>query len=157
MRKEQERVWSRNIKDIYNIMAEMRQSVGLARRAGRHKHPHSKPEVLRHYKDVEIHQRRPGRTCAVGEVTDVDDFSASLKKLREGGLRKWVRRSTMERGVAVIAKVHHDDANSSDSDSDSDDGEEPEMTLGLIHAFDGVVVVDVEDGLAAPADDADPE
>lgn len=60
-------MWSRNLKDIYDRKAEMRQSVGLAKRSGRHKHAHSKPEVkilLRHYKDVELHQRRPGRTYA---------------------------------------------------------------------------------------------
>ncbi|KAF8152779.1 hypothetical protein K438DRAFT_1477476, partial [Mycena galopus ATCC 62051] len=58
-------MWSRNLKDIYDIRAEMRDSVGLAKRSGRHKHPHSKPEVkilLRHYKEIELHQRRAGRT-----------------------------------------------------------------------------------------------
>lgn len=67
-------MWSRNLKDIYDLKAEMRQDVGLSKRSGRHKHPHSKPEVktlLRHYKDVELHERRPGRTYVFGEAADV--------------------------------------------------------------------------------------
>ncbi|KAJ7732867.1 hypothetical protein B0H16DRAFT_1205987, partial [Mycena metata] len=51
-------MWSRNLKDIYDLKVEMRASAGLAKRSGRHKHPHSRPEVrtlLRHFKDVELH------------------------------------------------------------------------------------------------------
>ncbi|KAJ7703574.1 hypothetical protein B0H17DRAFT_912268, partial [Mycena rosella] len=58
-------MWSRNLKDIYDIKAEIREAAGLSKRSGRHKDPHSKPEVkilLRHYKDVELHERRPGRS-----------------------------------------------------------------------------------------------
>lgn len=138
-------MWSRNLKDIYDIKSEMRTSVGLSKRSGRHTHPHSRPEVrilLQHYKDVELHQRRAGRTYAQGQTWDVDNFSAGLRKLTEGGLNKWVQRSTMERKIAEQA---HEKEDSSDVDSDSDD-EEPEMTLGLVHAFGGEVVVEVEDG-----------
>ncbi|KAJ7886511.1 hypothetical protein B0H13DRAFT_1889227 [Mycena leptocephala] len=145
-------MWARNIKDIYDIKAEMRESSGLAKRSGRHNvetHPHSKPEVrtlLRHYKDVELHQRRAGRTYAMGEVADVDDFSAGLKKLAEGGLSRWIRRSTMEKNTGGAAK--------------GDEDEEPEMTLGLIHAFGGEVVIDIVDGdegLGYQPDEADAE
>jgi hypothetical protein len=72
----------------------------------------------------------------------VDNFSAGLRKLTEGGLNKWVQRSTMDRNIAEQADEEED---LSDDDSDSDD-EEPEMTLGLVHAFGGEVVVEVEDG-----------
>jgi hypothetical protein len=47
----------------------------------------------------------------------------------------------MERNIAEQADEEEDLSD----DSDSDD-EEPEMTLGLVHAFGGEVVVEVEDG-----------
>ncbi|KAJ7466378.1 hypothetical protein FB451DRAFT_1178529 [Mycena latifolia] len=151
-------MWSRNIKDIYDIKAEMRESVGLSKRSGRHKHPHAKPEVkilLRHYNDAELSERRPGRSYAVGEVADVDNFTAGLKKLGEGGLSKWVRRATMDRGLLADA---NEDEDSSNDEDDSDEEDEPNMNLGLIRAFDGEVVVEVEiDGEGADADEADAE
>ncbi|KAJ6501793.1 hypothetical protein DFH09DRAFT_1102431 [Mycena vulgaris] len=139
-------MWSRNLKDIYDLKADLRDSVGLAKRSGRHKEPHAKPEVkilLKHYKDVELHHRRPGRTYTPGESALVDNFTAGIKKLQEGGLSKWVRRTTMDRGLLV--EVPDEDSSSESDSDDSEDGEEPEMTPGLIHAFDGEVVVDLVD------------
>lgn len=72
-----------------------------------------------------------------------DNFTAGLKTLEQGGLAKWVRRTTMGRGLFV--EVNEEEDVSSDEESESDDEEEPPMTLGLIHAFDGEVVVDVEE------------
>jgi hypothetical protein len=143
-------LWSRNLKDIYDLKAEMRQSVGLAKRSGRHKAPHEKPEVkilLRHYNDTELNLRRPGRTF--GEERVEDNFTAGIKKLRGGSLTQWARRTSRDRGVHVAAPEGEvSDGEDSDSDESDDDSEMPQMTLGLIHAFDGEVVVDVGlDGL----------
>ncbi|KAJ6503101.1 hypothetical protein DFH09DRAFT_1440647, partial [Mycena vulgaris] len=127
-------MWSRNLKDIYDLKADLRDSVGLAKRSGRHKEPHAKPEVkilLKHYKDVELHHRRPGRTYTPGESALVDNFTAGIKKLQEGG--------------GLLVEVPDEDSSSESDSDDSEDGEEPEMTPGLIHAFDGEVVVDLVD------------
>ncbi|KAJ7845241.1 hypothetical protein B0H14DRAFT_2584802 [Mycena olivaceomarginata] len=138
-------MWSRNLKDIYDIKAEMRQSVGLAKRSGRHKAPHQKPEVkmlLRHYKDTELNSRRPGRTF--GQEREEDNFTAGIKKLRGGSLSKWVRKTTRERAVHLsVPPTSLADEDSDSDESDDDDSEVPQMTLGLIHAFDGEVVVDL--------------
>lgn len=93
----------------------------------------------------------------LGEPVDVDNFTAGIKKLNQGGLAKWVKRTTMDSGLLVEAE--HEGDTSSDSDGLDDEGEEPEMTLGLIHAFDGEVMVHVEDDDSefpeALADEAD--
>ncbi|KAJ7456199.1 hypothetical protein FB451DRAFT_1048472 [Mycena latifolia] len=143
-------LWSRNLKDIYDLKADMRKGVGLAKRSGRHKAPHQKPEVkilLRHYQDTELNLRRPGRTF--GEEREPDNFTAGIQKLGGGALSKWARKTTRDRGLYVqaVADPESSDQDSGSDESDSEDEalEEPEMTLGLIHAFDGEVVIDLEE------------
>ncbi|KAJ7853156.1 hypothetical protein B0H14DRAFT_2580552 [Mycena olivaceomarginata] len=104
--------------------------------------PHQKPEVkllLRHYNDIELSSRRPGRTF--GEDREPDDFTAGLQKLRAGSLAEWAHKTTRDRGLHVEAaedpQTTEDDSDS--DESDEDDTEEPEMTLDLIHAFDGLI------------------
>ncbi|KAJ7480367.1 hypothetical protein B0H11DRAFT_1724975 [Mycena galericulata] len=136
-------LWSRNIIDIYELKAEMRQGVGLAKRSGRHKAPHQKPKVkilLQHYNDNELNLRRPGRTY--GGEREPDNFTKGIQKLRGGTLTQWARKTTRDRGIHVPAAETSEERNSDSEESDDD--EVPDMTLGLIHAFDGEVVVDLE-------------
>ncbi|KAJ7136425.1 hypothetical protein C8R43DRAFT_818403, partial [Mycena crocata] len=103
-------LWSRNLKDIYDMKADMRRGVGLAKRSGRHKEPHQKPEVktlLRHYKDTELNTRRPGRTF--GEQHKPDNFAAGIQKLGDGALARWTRKTTRERGLHVPAAEGSDE------------------------------------------------
>ncbi|KAJ7434386.1 hypothetical protein B0H11DRAFT_2372740, partial [Mycena galericulata] len=91
-------IWSRNIKDIYDLKADFRASVGLAKRSGRHKEPHERPEVkilLREYQKAELHKRRPGRTFSDGR--NVDNFQAGINLLEGGVLRRWAHRTTNSR------------------------------------------------------------
>ncbi|KAJ7864497.1 hypothetical protein B0H14DRAFT_3603688 [Mycena olivaceomarginata] len=141
-------LWSRNIKDIYDLKADTRAGVGLAKRSGRHKEPHQKPEVktlLRHYHDTELKLRRPG--CTFGEGHEPDTFTAGVKKLAEGSLAQWARKTSRDRGLHTqnaSNAVASSDGYNSDEEDDSDD-EVPPMSLGLIHAFDGEVIIDLED------------
>lgn len=141
-------LWSRNIKDIYDLKADTRAGVSLAKRSGRHKEPHQKPKVktlLRHYHDTELNLRRPGRTF--GEGHEPDTFTAGVKKLAEGSLAQWARKTSRDRGLHTqnaSNAVASSDGYNSDEEDDSDD-EVPPMSLGLIHAFDGEVIIDLED------------
>lgn len=86
-------LWSRNINDIYELKADFRTGVGLAKRSGRHKEPHEKSEfktLLKEYKNEELHLRRPGRMIGT-EVRDVDDLGKGIRALGGGFLNKWVR------------------------------------------------------------------
>ncbi|KAJ7713350.1 hypothetical protein DFH07DRAFT_974764 [Mycena maculata] len=136
-------MWSHNLKDIYDIKAEMRQSVGLAKRSGRHK--------MLNFISVNLGAH------IISLEKQRNNFTAGIKKLYTGGLLKWVKRTTMERGL--LDKTEEQDS-SSDSDDSEDDEDELEMTLGLIHAFDGEVEVYVEDNTEFPealADKVDAE
>ncbi|KAJ6506522.1 hypothetical protein C8R45DRAFT_816656 [Mycena sanguinolenta] len=150
-------LWSRNIKDIYDLKAEMRAGVGLAKRSGRHKEPHQKPEVrilLSHYRDTQLSLRRPGRTF--GEAHMGDTFAAGVKKLGEGALTQWARKTVRDRGLHWKNESNAEmaDESSSDEEDDSDD-EIPLMSLGLIHAFDGDVVVDLDSDMYADEENDD--
>jgi len=70
-------LWSRNIKDIQDLRSTFRTGVGLSKRSGRHKDSHEKPEfktLLREYKKVELHVRRPGRVIN-GKRTDGENVA----------------------------------------------------------------------------------
>ncbi|KAF8147032.1 hypothetical protein K438DRAFT_1989998 [Mycena galopus ATCC 62051] len=91
-------IWSRNIKDIYNLKKDYREGVGLVKRSGKHKKPHERPEVktlLREYRNTELHKRRPGRTFNDGR--DVENFQAGVKSFQDGALRKWAKRTASSR------------------------------------------------------------
>ncbi|KAJ7739732.1 hypothetical protein B0H14DRAFT_3168007 [Mycena olivaceomarginata] len=86
-------IWSRNIKDIYDLKKDFRSGVGLAKRAGKHKKPHEWPEIktlLREYRSTELHKRRPGRTFEDGR--DVENFQAGVRSLQGGALKKWAKK-----------------------------------------------------------------
>jgi hypothetical protein len=78
-------IWSQNIKDIYDLKTDFRSGVGLAKRAGKHKKPHERPEVktlLREYRNAELHKRQPGQTF--NNSRNVDNFQVGVKVLQEG-------------------------------------------------------------------------
>ncbi|KAJ7447405.1 hypothetical protein FB451DRAFT_1411825 [Mycena latifolia] len=69
-------------------------------------------------------------------------------------------KAEMRESVGGLLVDANKDEDSSSDEDDSDEEDEPNMTLGLIHAFDGEVVVEVEDemeGDGADADEADAE
>ncbi|KAF4596165.1 hypothetical protein EYR40_008153 [Pleurotus pulmonarius] len=88
-------LWSRNIMDIYQLKADMREDIGLSERTGKHTKPHEKPEVrilLKAYMESELHHRRPGRHYGIPR--DVDDMQRGINALSSGGLLKWVTKTT---------------------------------------------------------------
>ncbi|KAG9217635.1 hypothetical protein CCMSSC00406_0003676 [Pleurotus cornucopiae] len=87
--------WARNILDVYKLKRELRDAVGLARHTGKHTKPHEKPEVkilLKEYANLELHCRRPGRIY--GKPRDVDDMTKGIETLSNGGLARWVKKTT---------------------------------------------------------------
>ncbi|KAJ7508161.1 hypothetical protein B0H11DRAFT_2185164 [Mycena galericulata] len=150
-------IWSRNIKDIYDLKADFRASVGLAKRSGRHKEPHERPEVkilLREYQKAELH-KRPGRTFSDGR--NVDNFQAGINLLEGGVLRRWAHRTTNSRIRKVESMVststdlqdqddseHEGSEHESDWCDDSEDDEPAPMSLGDMRYTDGRLVIDVE-------------
>ncbi|KAJ7936588.1 hypothetical protein B0H13DRAFT_1589566, partial [Mycena leptocephala] len=88
-------IWSRNIKDIYDLKNDFRTGLDLRKRSGNHKKPHERPEVkilLQTYSAAELHKRRPGRTYEDGR--DVNDFERGTTHLRAGTLSKWATRTS---------------------------------------------------------------
>ncbi|KAJ7737980.1 hypothetical protein B0H16DRAFT_1325652 [Mycena metata] len=146
-------VWSRNIKDIYDLKKDFRSSLGLEKRSSRHKKPHERPEVktlLREYQAVELNKRRPGRTFDDGR--DVDNFQAGIQALEGGVLRKWAKRTTNTRIRHLLRSSPASDSNSqiledseheSDWEDDSDDEEPVLMTPGDMYYRDGELIIDM--------------
>ncbi|KAJ7801411.1 hypothetical protein B0H14DRAFT_2312024, partial [Mycena olivaceomarginata] len=88
-------VWSRNIKDIYDLKTDFRNGLDLSKRSGKHKKPHERPEVkklLQTYRTTELHKRRPGRTY--DDCRNVNDFDRGIAHLRAGALSKWATRTS---------------------------------------------------------------
>jgi hypothetical protein len=147
-------VWSRNIKDIYNLKADFRAAIGLSKRTGRHRKPHERPEVkilLQEYRQAELHKRRPGRTFSDGR--NVDNFQTGIKVLEAGALKKWAKRTTNSRirqfqrpdtQSTNVPEEESDSEHESDwSDESDEDGNSEPMTLGDMTYEDGRFVIEV--------------
>jgi hypothetical protein len=96
-------VISRNLHHFARIKLDLRAGIGLAERSGRHKEPHTKPEVnilLETYRKAKLHCRRPGR--AYNEL-NTDNFTRGINKLQEGTLAKWIMETTSTRGLNTTA------------------------------------------------------
>lgn len=156
-------IWSRNVYDIYQLKTSMRAGVGLAKRGGRHPDPHTRPEVktlLKHFKDTELHSRRPGRN--IGKARDIDIMQAGIRKLRNGQLKKWIKKTVDSRGLQDFGdgtSARHDsptdDGDTSDkeieieedeeADDDLDGEDDSQMTFGVMHSHDGELVIETDD------------
>ncbi|KAJ7887465.1 hypothetical protein B0H13DRAFT_1455250, partial [Mycena leptocephala] len=91
-------IWSRNIKDIYELKTDFRAGVGLSKRSAKHPKPHERPEVktlLAENRSTQLSKRRPGRTYNDGR--NVDDLRKGIKHLGEGTLSKWAKRTSNTR------------------------------------------------------------
>lgn len=143
-------IWARNLKDIFDLKQHFRFSVGLGKRSARHKKPHERPEVrtlLKEFKATEVHKRRPGRS--IGEDHDVDDMRKGIELLDGGVLKKWAARTVRSRGLSEdgpgevdvqVSNEGHDE----DGMEETEDGQEVEMTLGVLEIHDGEVVIMLE-------------
>ncbi|KAJ6592012.1 hypothetical protein B0H10DRAFT_2233056 [Mycena sp. CBHHK59/15] len=144
-------IWSRNIKDIYDLKNDFRTGLGLEKRSGRHKKPHERPEVkilLREYQATELNKCRLGRTFDDGR--NVDNFQAGIQALAGGALQKWTKRTTNARIHLFQHKPPAPDAQPENSDRESDWSDEEEedtnhspMTPGDINCRDGEVIIDM--------------
>jgi hypothetical protein len=149
-------IWSRNIKDIYDLKNDFRTGLDLRKRSGKHKKPHERPEVkilLQVYSSAELHKRRPGRTYKDGR--DVNDFQCGTTHLRGGALRKWATRTSKARITHLHSNVTDVDDNlehESDWSDDSEDEETQPMTPGEMVYKDGGVVINME-GVSDSEDD----
>lgn len=152
-------VWSRNLKDIYDLKQQFRAGLGLEKRSGKHKKPHERPEVktlLREYEAAELHKRRPGRTFEDGR--NVDNFQTGIQVLEGGALRKWAKRTTNSRISHILrgetgsnSKVPDESDHESDWEDDLDDDDvHVPMTAGNMYYEDGELRIDIGDD-----DDAD--
>jgi hypothetical protein len=163
-------LWSRNIKDIQDLRSTFRTGVGLSKRSGRHKDPHKKPEfktLLHEYKKAELHVRRPGRVINgkrtdgenVAKGRDVDNMQKGIRALANGGLKKWIGKTTRARGLredtsnsALESGPNHGDSNNTEMDDDmwlcrdrdEDTSFDGHMTFGVMHAKGGEFVVEYE-------------
>jgi hypothetical protein len=143
-------IWSRNIKDIYDLKTDFRTDVGLADRSGRHKKPHERPEVKTLYPENRANQlskRRPGRTYDDGR--NVDNLGGGIKNLAGGVLAKWAKRTTNSRIRYLnlsAAPLADDSEHESDWDDDSEDEEQTPMTMGNMYYRDGELIIDTNEG-----------
>ena len=161
-------LWSRNIKDIQELRTTFRTGVGLSKRSGRHKDPHNKPEfktLLREYKAAELNIRRPGREINgkktdgenVNKARDVDNMQKGIRALANGGLKKWISKTTRARGLREGTSWLDNNPNHEYSDDfevgvdmwkgndrDEDKSADGHLTFGLMHSKDGELVVEYE-------------
>ena len=156
-------LWSRNMKDIQDLHKTFRTGVGLSKRSGHHKDPHQKPEfkiLLRDYKESELHLRRPGRQFEVAKPDDEDEskpqdvnnMQKGICALRNGGLSKWITKTTRGRGLREATtfngNINGADRTELDEDmwegSDDEDSSADPMTFGIMHSKDGELVVEYE-------------
>jgi hypothetical protein len=156
---------SRNLHHFARIKLDLRAGVGLTERSGRHKDPHTKPEVvilLEVYRKAELHRRRPGRAY---NDKDTDNFTRGINKLRRGTLAKWIADTTSTRGLNITAAVGSSsqdaDLETSGEEGDSSSGDENEdiedetegsrapitksVTMGLMQMVDGELLVQTTD------------
>jgi hypothetical protein len=151
-------VISRNLHHFARIKLDLRDSVGLGKRSGRHSAPHMKPEVKKlmdTYWKLELHRRRAGRTYS---DRDVDDFRRGMIKLQSGKLKKWVEHTTRTRGLTLKGfPIALDelilDEEEGEGEEHPQESSEP-ITLGTMQLVDGEFVfarlnVDEEDDLLA--------
>ncbi|KAF9035143.1 hypothetical protein BJ165DRAFT_1355933 [Panaeolus papilionaceus] len=119
---------SPNLHHFARLKLEMRNSVGLAPRSGRHSAPHLNAEItqlLKVYKDHDLHLRRPGR---VYNEQVKDDFANGLSKLQDGRLDRWVSESAGMRDLLRKSEAMTRDMAApvvlEDSDDESDNAGE---------------------------------
>ncbi|KAJ7354353.1 hypothetical protein DFH08DRAFT_773532 [Mycena albidolilacea] len=165
-------VVSRNLRQIAQLKLAWRTSTGMAQKSHVHSDPHTRPEMqilLKLYRTEELHSRRLGRQI---DDRDTDDFGKGLKKLREGGLQKFIDKSLRTRRkrqqIPQPAPIPADDDSSDDgddgdhhsenSDDDSDaDVQDIYATRGSAAIVDGELVMDGRDMLEGPLDDIFPD
>ncbi|KAJ6529412.1 hypothetical protein DFH09DRAFT_934780 [Mycena vulgaris] len=165
-------VVSRNLRHIAELKLAWRTGTGMAQKSKKHTDPHTNPEMLillKTYRTEELHSRRLGRQI---DDRDTDKFSQGIKKLRTGGLDKWIKKSlhtrqtsrpaepqttaTAEAGSAGDSEEEcdeedSDDDTSSDESEDSDTDDSPlYATRGSIAIIDGQLVVDDRDMMLGP-------
>ncbi|KAF8811788.1 hypothetical protein BYT27DRAFT_7336050 [Phlegmacium glaucopus] len=150
-------VISPNLHHFARIKLDLRSAVGLERRSGRHSMPHMKPEVqtlLKTYKQLELHSRRPGRVI---NDADRDDFVRGMGKLRGGRLRKWIFETTETRGLLsqgnAPAQIPGDSSMEVEIDDDLEEGLENPPTMGYMEVVDHQLVIHTTDTFAADVDD----
>ncbi|KAJ7148144.1 hypothetical protein C8R43DRAFT_952750 [Mycena crocata] len=146
-------IWSRNIKDIHDLKKDYRDGVGLAKRSGKHKKPHERPEVktlLHKYRTTQLHKRRPGRTFNDGR--NVENFQTGVNSFQNGALQKWAKRTTNSRilpfqqGSSSSAAPDGSKHESDWSEDEDDEEEELVMTPGTMHYVDGQLVIELDNG-----------
>ena len=90
---------------------------------------------------------------------DVDNMQKGIRALANGGLKKWIGKTTRARGLiedisnsALESGLNHGDGNSTKIDNDmwlgrdrdEDTSFDGHMTFGVMHAKDGELVVEYE-------------
>jgi hypothetical protein len=177
-------VISRNLRNIALLKLAWRSGVGMKKKSHKHADPHTKPEMrtlLKVYRETELHRRRPGRQV---DDRDTDDFARGVKKLREGGLAEFKKKTLYNRQVIRTNKPapvvpaeplpeegDPDDgdesgketgSDSSSEESDSDDESEDTgprffATRGSTSFVDGELVFDDRDMMDGPDPDDENE
>jgi hypothetical protein len=142
-------VISRNLHHFARIKLDLRDSVGLAKRSGRHSAPHMKPEVkklLETYLELELHRRRAGRMY---DNRDVDDFRRGMVKLQGGKVKKWAMHTTKTRDIMshdLTPRPEDEDGIDELNDGELEEGvDEPNsapVALGIMQLVDGELVVE---------------
>ncbi|PPQ82133.1 hypothetical protein CVT24_012465, partial [Panaeolus cyanescens] len=134
-----------NLHHFARIKIEMRNSVGLNNRSGRHSAPGIESEIatlLRVYRKCELHKRRPGR---VYNDKHNDDFNAGVIKLDNGRLQRWVwetsrARELIRKSERVDAEVTSQQLAEDHGDEACDDTDEEEQEEYLdCHRLDSEV------------------
>ncbi|KAJ7593958.1 hypothetical protein C8J56DRAFT_777759 [Mycena floridula] len=138
---------SRNLHHFSRIKKELREGVGLGKRAAHHSDPHTQPEMkilLHQYALHELHSHRPGQTMEIPQ--EVDNFGKGLDKLYGGKLDKWVTETT---AVRVLARPDRYQAPAPDNERDGEEAEEtdtrPRFSLGTMRMVNGELEIETYD------------
>ncbi|KAJ6631592.1 hypothetical protein B0H10DRAFT_1938439 [Mycena sp. CBHHK59/15] len=123
-------VVSRNLRHIAELKLAWCTGTGMAKKSHTHTDPHANPEMrilLKLYRTEELHSRRLGRQI---DDRDTDDFAKGVKKLRNGGLKKFIQKSLRTRQTTRTATniPMLTTTNTTDKDG-SDDGDKTRRLL----------------------------
>ncbi|KAJ7613612.1 hypothetical protein DFH06DRAFT_1014822 [Mycena polygramma] len=144
-------VVSRNLRQIAELKLAWRTGTGMTEKSRAHTDPHSKPEMctlLTLYRTEQLHSRRLGRQI---DDRDTDDFARGARKLRNGGLDKFVKKTLRtRRKTTPQAPVEHGDS-SDDSDESDEELDPVYATRGSMAIVNGQLVMDERDMMDGPS------
>jgi hypothetical protein len=106
-----QKVIAPNVYRFVLVKKSVTESLRLAQHGGKHKDPHTRPEMvklLQVYQALQLHLYRSGRTYS-GDLYKVDDLGRGMRDLVGGKLMTWVHETTQARLINQTSLQTPDD------------------------------------------------